>query len=267
MPDIEEPYAIGDDLDAGVAPKPPMSMEAAQAFVRSKNENAVGMTPAGQPQPGQAPLTPEQVLAGFAQQAAEPAAGEQTPELLALQQRVAEMEAAQAAQRQVAQQQREADFKRRLESLPPEERLKEELNWERSRRMEIEMDAVRGSLRSEQPLFVGFMDQLAEHADIEMDPGEFRSLAAVMGPYVNSLIKAEVESRLAQERAALEATYRKQYGSTPNRAAASDVTVPKTPGQNQYEAYRQALALRKKAADPDEIATLLRLRQQAQRGM
>lgn len=182
-------------------------------------------------------------------------------DLVALKVKLAELEAREAANRLAAEKQRETDFRKRLESLPEEERIKEELNWERSRRLEIEMESVRSGLRNEQPLFIGVMDQLAQYADIEMEPQELRDMASNVGPYIEALIKAEVEARIAQEKQSLEETYRKQYGITPNRVAATS-NAP-TPSRTEYERFRQQLKEKKGGVTTDDLARLISLRNRA----
>ena len=247
---VESPQTIdvvAEQQRVAAAAAPPTQTDI-MGMVQQQNQQAAAAAP---PAP---PVTPpaEAAVPPSAETPTDPAA-----EMELLRSRIAEMEAAQSASREQQARQREIDFQRRLEALPAEERLQAELEWERSRRVEYEMSIVRDQTRQQAPLFVGFMDQLAQHVDIEMDPQEFRELASVMQPFIGELVRAGVQ----QERARLEAEYARTYGQLPGRATAAQGPITNNPGSQAFANFVEAHKGR--PYSEDDIRELIRLKRQA----
>ena len=116
-------------------------------------------------------------------------------------QRVQEAEARAARMEAEFQRQRDEDFRRKLESAPPEERMQLELEFERSKRQEAEMRLVRNEIRQEYPLFTGMLEIFGQHFQMEFDSAEeLRAIAQAMGPELSRLFSDSITTEKGKVR-------------------------------------------------------------------
>lgn len=159
--------------------------------------------------------------------------------------------------REDAEARSEAEYQARIAALPDDQRQAAITEHERMLRLNAELKLASMEMRDTHPLFVRTMDAYSSMADIEMDPAEYRRMAAALEPMLNGII----EERLAARRAELDQAVAKQWGVRPT----PEQGMPPAPDDPDVTRYKQAREkVRKNNADPaamrDLITAMERLR-------
>lgn len=137
------------------------------------------------------------------------------------------------------------EFEARLAAMETEEeRSQARAEHERMLRLQSDLRLASYELRQNHPIFTQFMDAVANRIDVEIDPQEYRSLAADLEPIFRSIIS----EASAQDRVALQQQVQQQWGvrPTPEQAAPPP---PDHPAIQRYQSIRQQVLKRPQDAD------------------
>ncbi len=147
--------------------------------------------------------------------------------------------------------QEQSAFDARLAALPEDQRAEARIERERMLRMEAEIRLVNRELEQTHPLFTQAMSAIALDADVEIDPDQYRTMAANLEPKLQAIVAQQV----AAEKARLQQTVQQQWGvrSTPEQA------LPTPQDHPVIAAYKQARDdVRKRPQDPDVMRRLIK---------
>lgn len=149
-----------------------------------------------------------------------------------------------------AEQRQEAEFQARLAAMPEAERPMVQYEHEKMLRLQTDLKLAGYELRTTHPLFVRTMDVLASEADVEIDPTQYRAMAAKMEPMLNAI----VDERVASEKAALSAKAQQEWGIRPTTEQTATPS-PDHPAIQRYKAARQDTLHR--PSDPEAMRLLI----------
>ncbi len=152
--------------------------------------------------------------------------------------------------REDAEARNEAEYQARIAALPEDQRQAAITEHERMLRLNAELKLASIEMRDTHPLFVRTMETYSTLADIEMDPTEYRRLAAAMEPMLNSII----EERLTARRAELDQQVTKQWGVRPT----PEQGMPPAPDDPDVIKLREAREkVKKTSSDPATLRELI----------
>lgn len=143
----------------------------------------------------------------------------------------------------------EAEYEARIASLPEAERAQATIDHEKMLRLDAQIQLARAELRQTHPLFVMVMDTIAEEANVEVEPDEYRALAAKMEPVIEKIV-AERSTAYKQQ---LGQQVAQQWGVRP----APEQGLPPSPEHPAMQQYNKAREEFRRTATPEAAKQLV----------
>ena len=177
--------------------------------------------------------------------------------------KVAEAEARIEQMQRELDKRREADFQKQLEGAPEDQRATLQLEYERSRRMELETRLTRDGLRKTHPLFSGVFDIFSETTEFSFDS---TSELADMADAVQPRLEAFFGAVLREYRESLRKQASEDWG-TPGMGDSRPGRGPKQQESGASREYQAAVDRYNKRKSTDNLAAMIAARDKMARGV
>ena len=157
-----------------------------------------------------------------------------------------------------------ADFERRVNELPVEERADYILNFYKERERAFEMEKMRAEQAQAHPLATVLFAPIMERFDMEVDDPEVyaEAMDAMEARYMD-IVNSIVEERVTQEMEKFYAETGREWGTDKLGSAQPRPLQPRNPIRSQYEQTRKELAKPGVVKTTDDLTKLIRQRQMA----